>query len=90
MIFQILYFIIFGILSALSFWLPGYGDVPLLLPWGMDSLLTTASSYYHGAISTLPYLDIVMKCFLLAVTFEIAMMFIKLFLGNRAPGQNAN
>lgn len=90
MILQILFFIIFGALSALTFFLPGYGDTPLLLPWGMDSLFVTMVSYYRGAIETLPYLSVVLTCFLYATLFEIAMFFIKLFLGSRAPGQEVN
>lgn len=86
MLFQILFFIVFGILSALTFWLPGYGDYPLLLPWGIDELFVTMSSYFHGAIETLPYLEVVLKAFGYALLFEIALVILKLFIGHRAPG----
>jgi len=90
MIFQILYFLIFGILSALTFWMPGYGDVPLLLPWGIDAIFVQMAGYFKGAIETLPYLQVVLTCFLIVIAFEIGMMFIKMFLGSRAPGHNVN
>jgi len=85
MIFEILFFLIFGLLSALTFWLPGYGDVPLLLPWGMDEIFTTMSSYFHGAIETLPYLRTLLTAFGYALLFELAMLIIKVFLGSRTP-----
>jgi len=88
MIFEILFFIIFGLLSALVFWLPGYGDVPLHLPWGIDPLFVQMSRYFHGAIDTLPYLEVVLVCFGYALLFELGMMFLKLFLGSRAPHHN--
>jgi len=90
MIIQILFMLIFGILSAMASFLPGYGDIPLLLPWGIDEVFTNMSSYFHGAIETLPYLEIVLQCFLYALLFEIALFVIKLILGSRAPGQHAN
>lgn len=85
MLFQILFFIVFGILSALTFWMPGYGEYPLPLPWGTDSLFQTMSSYYHGAIETLPYLEVVLEAFGYALLFEIALVILRLFIGHRAP-----
>jgi len=90
MIFEILFFIIFGLLSALTFWLPGYGEFPLLLPWGIDGVLQKMVSYYRGAIETLPYLEVVLQCFMYAILFELALLVLKLFLGSRTPGHNVN
>lgn len=85
MILQILFFLIFGILGAFGSIMPGYGEIPLPLPWGIDSLFVTASNYFHGAMETLPYLQVVWTCFLLALGFELAMLIMKLFLGSRTP-----
>lgn len=85
MIFQGLFYLIMGLLGLLTSWLPGYGNVPLLLPWGTDSLISTIISYYRGAIETLPYLATGLNAFIILLGFELAMLILKLFLGSRTP-----
>lgn len=85
MIFQLLFTIVFGLLGVLLFFLPGFGDVPLLLPWGIDSIIVTVASYFRGAIETLPYLSVVLDVLLYALLFEGGLMVMKLFLGSRSP-----
>jgi len=85
MIFSILFFVILSVLSILTQFLPGAGVVPFVLPWGIDEFLVQMSAYFHGAINTFPYLEVVLRCFLYAFLFEIALIFIRLFLGSRTP-----
>jgi len=86
MILQLLIAILLGTLEIIFSWLPSVET----LPFGIDSALTLAVSYFRGAIDTLPYLEIVWTCFLYLVGFEILMLLLKFFLGHRAPGNNAN
>jgi len=85
MLFQLLFLILFGLLGILVSFLPGFGDVPLLLPWGTDPIVVQAFSYMRGAVDTLPYLELPLQLFLYSIAFEIAMLFGKLFLGSRNP-----
>lgn len=88
MILQILFTIIFSLLGVLLFFLPGYGEVPLKLPWGIDELMQSIVGVFNTAIDSFPYLGTLSTIILLGIGFEIAMMFIKLFLGHRAPSHN--
>lgn len=85
MIFELLFTIIFALLSLLTFYLPGYGQTPLQLPWGIDSLFQQMSSYFHAAINTLPYLQTTLTVFLYALLFELALLIFKIILGSRTP-----
>lgn len=61
-----------------------FGSV-FLLPWGIDAIFVTMVSYFRGAINTLPYLEVVLTCFLIAVGFEISLLVLKLIFGSRTP-----
>jgi len=56
----------------------------------LDPVFSTMVSYYHGAIETLPYLAIGFEMFLYLLGFELAMLFLKLFLGSRTPMHSSN
>jgi len=85
MIFQGLFYLIMGLLGLFASYLPGYGQVPLLLPWGVDGILSSIVSFYRGAMETLPYLRAGLNAFLIILAFEIGMLILKLFLGSRTP-----
>lgn len=86
MLIQIFLQILISIINIIFSWLPLSNTLPL----GLDSIFVTASSYFHGAMRTLPYLNIVWTCFLYALSFELLMIVLKLFLGHRSLGHNAN
>jgi len=90
MIIQILFQLLFTLASTLLSFFPGWGIYPLPLPWGLDPVFSTMVSYYHGAIETLPYLAIGFEMFLYLLGFELAMLFLKLFLGSRTPMHSSN
>lgn len=56
-----------------------------VLPYGVDSVLISAVSWFRGAVETLPYLEIVLTYFLYAVAFEIVLLLVKMVLGSRTP-----
>lgn len=85
MIFQLLFSIIFGLLGVLLFFLPGFGDIPLLLPWGLDAVVVSFASLVKGAVDTLPYLSVLIEVFIYSIMFEGALIVLKMFLGARSP-----
>lgn len=60
------------------------------LPFGIDGILTTAVSYYHGITETVPYLQVVWNCFLFVLAFEVVLLVLKLVLGSRLPAHTIN
>lgn len=86
MILQIFLTILISAINILFFWLPSVTS----LPFGLDNILVMASGYFHGAMDTLPYLEVVWTCFLYLLGFELLLVILKFFLGSRAPGHNAN
>lgn len=88
MIFQILYFIIVGILSVIGSFFPGYGEIPLLLPWGLDNILIVGFAYLNAFIDIFPPIGIVLEAFIIYLGFRLGMIFLKLFIGHRAPVTN--
>lgn len=84
MIIHILLSIVIVILNTITSWLP----VVTELPFGLDSILQTAVSYFHGAGQTLPYLEVVWSAFLYVAGFELLLLVLKIFLGSRTPHSN--
>lgn len=85
MIFQILFFILSPLINALKSLLPCGDPACVTLPFGLDPLFVQISSYWHGAMITVPYFQVVWTCFLYVMAFELALLVLKLFLGSRAP-----
>jgi len=86
MILQLLLNFVLAVLNAIFSWLP-----PVIeLPFGVDSILVTAVRYFHGAMTTVPYLQVVWTCFLWALAFELLMLVLKIILGSRVPANNVN
>jgi len=75
MIIQLLITILLGAIELLFGWLPTVET----LPFGIDGALTLVVSYFRGAITTLPYLEIVWDVFLYALAFEILLVVVKFF-----------
>ena len=61
-----------------------FGSVSVL-PFGIDSFLSTAVGYFKGAFITLPYLEVVWTCFLWVILFEVSLLVLKVFMGSRVP-----
>lgn len=83
MIIQLFLQILISLITLLFSWLP---DVTIL-PFGIDTALSYAVQLFHGAMSTLPYLEIVWTCFLYLLGFEILLVILKFFLGSRSFGK---
>lgn len=86
MLIQLLLQILISLVTILFSWLP---DVAIL-PFGIDAALSYVVELFHGAIETLPYLEIVWTCFLYLIGFEILLVILKFFLGSRHIAKDAN
>lgn len=81
MILQILFSIVFSIVTLLFSFLPD-GNT---LPFGIDNILITATQYFYAFVDVFPPMGIVLQAFLYYLGFKIAMLILKLFIGHRAP-----
>jgi len=81
MIINIIFALFVVFFNIITSWLPTVTE----LPFGLDTTLATAVSYFHGITETVPYLQVVWTCFLYVLGFEILMLVLKLFLGSRTP-----
>jgi len=86
MIIQLLITIVIGMFSVIFGWFPEITT----LPYGIDELMVTAVQYFHGAMETLPYLEVVWNSFLIVLGFELAMLILKFILGHRVPSNEIN
>lgn len=84
MIFQFLFIILKTTVLLLFGFLPP-ADV---LPWGMDPIVSQAISYFNAFIVIFPPIGVVFQAFILYLGFRLAMLLIKLILGNRTPAHN--
>lgn len=84
MIITLLINLIVLLVGVLFSWLPQISE----LPFGIDSVLVSMVSYYHGATATLPYLGTLFTAFLYVLLFEGVMLILKLFLGSRTPSHS--
>jgi hypothetical protein len=80
-----IWYLIMSLLGMITSWLPGFGDVPLLLPWGTDGILIQMVSGLRGASSTFPYINALINSFIVTLTFELGLLTMKLVLGARTP-----
>lgn len=49
----------------------------------LNSLFADAIGYAKGIVATLPYLEVVWDCFLIAITIEVMFIVFKILLGPR-------
>jgi len=70
------------ILATLLFsWLPDANT----LPWGLDSILINGTQLFTSFREIFWPLDYVLQVSLIYFGFLIAMMFVRIFIGNRSP-----
>jgi len=60
------------------------------LPFGIDAILVTMVGYFHGAMVTIPYLQVVWSCFLWILLFEVLLLVAKFVFGSRLPANHVN
>lgn len=81
MILQILYSLLYIVLTLLFSWLPDGS----FLPWGTDPIFIEAVSYFRAFMIIFWPLEIVLEVFLVYLLFLLAMKILKFFVGHRAP-----
>jgi len=77
MIFEI---IMYGIIVLSDFFgrfLPGYGEVPLKLPWGVDDYVALGINGYKVLAQSFPPMQTILNAFLIYIGFRIAIQLLK-------------
>lgn len=77
MIFEIIMYGITVIVTFLGQWLPGYGELPLKLPWGTDDWISQGITGYKILAQSFPPMGVVMKAFLIYIGFKIVIRLLK-------------
>ena len=78
MIFEIIMYVITIVLKFLGQFLPGYGTVPLQLPWGTDAWISQGITGYEILAQSFPPMGVVMTAFLIYIGFKIAVQLLKM------------
>lgn len=77
MIVEIIFYIIGVVVSFFGQFLPGYGVYPLLLPWGLDSLLINGFAGYKIIMNSFPPLKVALDVFLIYIGFKLVLQLLK-------------
>lgn len=86
MILELLIVLILGVMSLFASLFPDYGTVPLLLPFGLDGVVSSATGIWVSFMQTFPYAIVAWHMLLWVVLpFELLMLVFKMILGSRLP-----
>lgn len=77
MLLELVIYIIGSLSNFFAQFLPGTGQVPLLLPWGVDEALSTGVSGYKQLSTVFPPFDIVLQAFLVYIGFRLVIQLLK-------------
>lgn len=77
MIIELLFYIITPVINLLGYIFPGAGQVPLLLPWGMDSIVTTGFNGFKILAQTFPPFNTILIAFGIYLTFRIGLRLLR-------------
>lgn len=58
-------------------YMPGNGDIPLKIPWGIDEILITGVSGFKNLALSFPPFGVIMQAFLIYIGFKIIMQLLK-------------
>ena len=84
MISEIIIYAVTNVIGFFTQYLPGAGQVPLLLPWGTDAILTQAVQAYKVLAGAFPPFQTILDAFTIYIGFRIIMRVLKVipFVGN--------
>lgn len=79
--------IIYSVVQVVTFFtqfLPGAGQVPLKLPWGIDDIMVQAMGAYHVLANAFPPFSTILTAFTIYISFRIIVKVLKVipFVGN--------
>lgn len=77
MVFEIIMYGIGVVITYLGQFLPGAGQVPLLLPWGLDTWVNQGVQGYKVLAISFPPFSVVLDAFLIYIGFKIAIRLLK-------------
>lgn len=77
MIVELIFYILIQIVTKLTLFLPGAGQVPLKIPWGMDDILVTGVMGFKTIAQAFPPFTIVLNAFIIYFLFRIGLQLFK-------------
>ncbi len=77
MIIEIIFYAIGEIINQLAQFFPGYGSFPLLLPWGIDSMVSGGVNGYKILANAFPPFQVVLTAFIAYLGFRIILRLLK-------------
>lgn len=83
-----LLFLLISLILALSQVLTAFLPSATTLPFGIDTFVVTAFSYFYAFIDIFPPMGVILQAFLVYLGFKLALLVFKIFLGHRAPELN--
>lgn len=84
MISEIIIYAVTQVITFFGQFLPGAGEVPLKLPWGIDDIVVSGVTGYRILASSFPPFQTVLTAFIIYLSFRIIMRLLKVipFVGN--------
>ena len=84
MISEIIIYAVINIIAFFTQFLPGAGQIPLPLPWGMDDIMVQAVGSYKVLASAFPPFQTILAAFIIYLGFRIILKILKVipFVGN--------
>jgi hypothetical protein len=77
MILEIIIYMVGVVLISIGSFLPGSGQVPLLLPWGIDEMVSIGVNGYKVLSTSFPPFQVVLQAFIIYIGFRIALQILK-------------
>lgn len=84
MIIQAIFNVIMNFFKVILGWLP----IVTELPFGMDEIFVDAVGMFKSAMALFPPLQVVFTAFMVYLSFRLALIVLRLFIGHRAPSHD--
>lgn len=77
MVLEIIMYVIGQVISVFGVLFPNSGQVPLLLPWGLDDIIISGVSGFKVLATAFPPFTVVLQAFVIYISFKIGMQLLK-------------
>lgn len=84
MISEIIIFSVVNVIGFFTQFLPGAGEIPLKLPWGIDDIFVQAVTAFKTLAAAFPPFNTILTAFIIYISFRVIVKIIKVipFVGN--------
>ena len=77
MILEIIFYAVMNVASFFAQWMPGAGEVPLKLPWGIDDIMVAGIQGYKVLAQAFPPFQSVLNAFVIYILFRIGLRLLR-------------